>query len=193
MDTFSATIGVLSFQGDFERHAAMLKKLGAKVRLVRSTDDLNFVQGIIIPGGESTTIGKLLKSFGVYEPLKKRIESGTPVFGTCAGMILLANPVSAKNEHRLGVLDFDVERNAYGRQIESFETDIEVPAVNGSPFRGVFIRAPIVRHCGNGIEVLARFEENPVLIKKDKILAASFHPELTDDTRIHEYFLSMIS
>lgn len=193
MDVSSITIGVLSFQGDFERHAAMLKTLGVKVRLVRSTDDLDPVQGIIIPGGESTTIGKLLISFNVHEPLKKRIESGTPVFGTCAGMILLANQVPAKNEHRLGVLDLDVERNAYGRQVESFESDIEVPAINGSLFRGVFIRAPIVRHFGDGIEVLARFEENPILIKKDNILAASFHPELTDDSRIHEYFLSMIS
>lgn len=160
--------------------------------LVRSSSDLERVDGLIIPGGESTTMGKLLKTYGVGPVLTQRIRDGMPVFGTCAGLILLSNPVDGRNENRLGVVDIDVERNAYGRQVDSFEADLSVPVLGEETFRGVFIRAPIIRRLGTGIEVLARFESNPVLVRAGTILGASFHPELTDDTRVHRYFVSLL-
>ncbi len=184
------TVGILAFQGDFAMHARMFEKLGADTRLVRTKDDLNAIDAAVIPGGESTTIGKLMHAFGVLESLRARIVEGMPVFGTCAGLILLAPQVDERNQHRLGVLDIAVERNAYGRQVDSFEVDIAVPAVGDEPVRGVFIRAPIVTHVSDGVEVLAWFEGQPVLLKKQHILAASFHPELTNDTRVHDYFLT---
>ena len=186
------TVGILAFQGDFEKHALMMEALGARTRFVRTTDDVNSVDAIIIPGGESTTIGKLMHAFGVLDPLRRRIINGLPVFGTCAGLILLAPHVEEKNQHRLGVLDIVVKRNAYGRQVDSFEADIDVPVVGADPVRGVFIRAPQVVKVADGIDVLASFEGRPVLLRKDRILAASFHPELTADTRIHEYFLNHV-
>jgi 5'-phosphate synthase pdxT subunit len=185
-------IGVLAFQGDFRRHIEMLRSLGVSAREVRTAGDLESAEGIILPGGESTTIGKLLKSFDVHEPLRRKIRGGLPTFGTCAGLILLARHVEMRNQHRLDVLDVDVQRNAYGRQVESFEVDIPVPSLGPDPVRGVFIRAPVVTRVGDGIEVLASFEGAPVLLRKDWILAASFHPELTADTRLHRYFLSMV-
>ena len=187
------SVGVLSFQGDFERHRNALASLGAEARLVRAPEDLDGVDALVFPGGESTTIGKLLISFGVQGPIRRRITDGMPVFGTCAGMILLARPIQQKNQHRLGVLDIQVERNAYGRQVDSFEADIDIPVLGEAPVRGVFIRAPIVTDIGDGIEVLARFEGNAVMVRKDNILAASFHPELAGDLRVHRYFLSMVS
>ena len=187
-----STVGILAFQGDFDRHARMLDGLGVDTVLVRNPGELADLDGLVIPGGESTTIGKLIKAFGVLEPLKRRIADGLPVFGTCAGLILLAPNVNEKNQFRLGVLNIEVERNAYGRQVDSFEADIDVPALGSKPVRGVFIRAPIVKNVHNGVDILARFEGTPVLLRQDHILAASFHPELTDDPRLHRYFLSMV-
>lgn len=186
------TVGILAFQGDFEKHARVVEDLGATTRLIRAVEDIDGVDAIILPGGESTTIGKLMHAFGVLVPLRNRIAGGLPAFGTCAGLILLAPQVDEKNQHRLGVLDITVERNAYGRQVDSFEADIDVPAVGADPVRGVFIRAPQVVEVQNGIEILARFEHQPVLLRKERILAASFHPELTGDTRIHKYFLEQV-
>jgi pyridoxal 5'-phosphate synthase pdxT subunit len=186
------TVGILAFQGDFEKHAHMIETIGARARLVRTMDDVEGVDAIILPGGESTTIGKLMDAFGVLDPLRDRIVNGLATFGTCAGLILLAPHVEEKNQHRLGVLDIEVKRNAYGRQVDSFEADIDVPVIGSKPVRGVFIRAPLVVEVRDGVEVLARFEGQPVLLRKDRILAASFHPELTADTRIHEYFLTHV-
>lgn len=170
----------------------MLRKLGAKTSLVRDICDLDGIDAAVIPGGESTTIGKLMHAYGMLDPVRSRILDGMPVFGTCAGLILLAPQIREKNQHRLGVLDIAVERNAYGRQVDSFEADIPVAVVGQTPVRGVFIRAPIVTRVSNGVEVLARLENRPVLLRHKSILAASFHPELTDDTRIHEYFLHSV-
>ena len=186
-------IGILSFQGDFARHVRTMEALGVKASLLRSSKQLDTVDGVIIPGGESTTIGKLMHGYGMIEPLRLRISEGMPVFGTCAGLILLGPEVSEKNQHRLGVLDITVERNAYGRQVDSFEADIAVEAIGDRPVRGVFIRAPIVRAVADGITVLATYENHPVLLRENTILASSFHPELTGDSRIHEYFLSFFT
>ena len=185
-------VGILSFQGDFERHRQTLDSLGAETALVRSLEDLDDIEALVIPGGESTTIGKLMVAFGVHLPVRERILAGMPVFGTCAGLILLGRPVERKNQHRLGVMDIEVERNAYGRQVDSFETDVPIPLLGESPVRGVFIRAPVVTEVGDGVEVLAELNGNPVLLRENNKLAATFHPELTTDTRVHEYFLSML-
>jgi len=187
-----ATIGVLSLQGDFAKHEYVLKHLGVRVVKVRSKGDLEEVNGLVIPGGESTTIGKLLKRFDILEDLKERIEKGMPVFGTCAGMIILAKEIEGDNQPKLGILDITVARNAYGRQIESFEADIFSPFLGTKPIRAVFIRAPQVVRIGKDVEILASFEEKPVLIQQKNILSASFHPELTEDRRIHKYFLSLV-
>lgn len=170
----------------------MVERLGAAVRYVRQLDDLEGLDAAIIPGGESTTIGKLMHGFGVLDPLREAIRNGLPAFGTCAGLILLAPQVNEKNQHRLGILEIEVERNAYGRQVDSFEADIAVPKLGDEKVRGVFIRAPIVTSVKNGIEVLATFEDQPVLLQHGHVLAASFHPELTNDPRLHEYFLQEV-
>ena len=183
-------IGIFSFQGDFEKHVRMVESLGAKATLVRSCESLDNVDGVIIPGGESTTIGKLMHAYDIIEPLRNRIMNGMPVFGTCAGLILLGPEISEKNQYRLGVLEIQVERNAYGRQVDSFEADLKIDVLGDPPIRGVFIRAPIIRSVRDGIRVLAAYEDHPVFLRKENILAASFHPELTGDTRTHEYFLS---
>jgi 5'-phosphate synthase pdxT subunit len=158
---------------------------------VREKSQLEKVDGLIIPGGESTTIGKLLVRYGMLESTQTFAREGKPIFGTCAGAILLAKEIEGSNQDRIGVLDITVKRNAYGRQIESFEADIFVPKIGELPVRGVFIRAPIIKHIEDGVEVLARFGDSPVLVKQGKILAATFHPELTNDTRIHAFFLSL--
>ncbi len=188
-----AKVGVLALQGDFEKHIQMLDRLGVPAIQVREKSQLDEIDGLIIPGGESTTIGKLLVRYGMMEPLKTFAKDGKPLFGTCAGAILLAKEIEGSTQDRIGVLDIAVKRNAYGRQIESFEADIFIPKIGELPVRGVFIRAPIITHVEDGVELLARFGDNPVLVKQGKILAATFHPELTNDTRIHAFFLSLFS
>ncbi|MBN1524615.1 MAG: pyridoxal 5'-phosphate synthase glutaminase subunit PdxT [Spirochaetales bacterium] len=170
----------------------MLKRAGADISLIRKSEHLEGIDACVIPGGESTTIGKLLVRNNLFKPLKQRIEEGLPVFGTCAGMILLAKDIQQYDQPRFQALDVEVQRNAYGRQVESFEADLSV-AVCGEPVvRAVFIRAPLITRIGKTVTVLASFEGSPVLVRQNNILAGSFHPELTDDPRIHQYFISMI-
>jgi 5'-phosphate synthase pdxT subunit len=174
-------IGVLAVQGDFREHAAVLRRLGADPVEVRKPEHLEGLDGLVIPGGESTAIMRLARIYGLEDALR-RFER--PVFGTCAGMILL------DREH-LGLVDMSVQRNAYGRQVASFETDLELAGGEGS-VRGVFIRAPRVSDVGPGVEVLAELDGEPVLLRDGRFLVASFHPELTDDTRVHELFLDLV-
>ena len=175
-------IGVLAVQGAFREHAAVLRRLGADVVEVRLPEHLDGLDGLVIPGGESTAIRRLMRLYGLEQPVR---EFGGPVLGTCAGMIVL------DREH-LGLVDVDVERNAYGRQVASFEADLEL-AGDDVPLRGVFIRAPRVRDAGPGVEVLADHDGEPVLLREGRFLVASFHPELTDDTRVHERFLELVA
>jgi 5'-phosphate synthase pdxT subunit len=178
------TIGVLALQGAFVEHGKMLEKLGCKVVYIRTPKDAVGVEACVIPGGESTTMKSLMKQTGLDEWLIDKGESGLPIFGTCAGVIILKN---------LGLLNIDVERNAYGRQLDSFETVVscKLSVVRPDIFNGIFIRAPKIISVGNGVEVLAKYKNNPVLIRQKNILGATFHPELANDTAIHEYFLKM--
>jgi pyridoxal 5'-phosphate synthase pdxT subunit len=185
-------IGVLTLQGDFRKHMDMIHASGADSLPVRSAKDLGKISGLIMPGGESTTIGKLLCRFELDSPLKKMIRSGFPVFGTCAGTILLAADIEASNQYRLDVLPVKVARNAYGRQIESFESDIFIPVLGEELIRCIFIRAPIIKKVyDDDTEILGTFEGTPVFLRYRNILSATFHPELTDDLRIHRYFINM--
>ena len=174
-------IGVLALQGNFREHAVMLRALGADVVEVRKPEQLEGIDGLVIPGGESTAITRLMQLYGIDEALR-RFDGA--VLGTCAGMILL------DREH-LGLVDLVAERNAYGRQVASFEADLELSG-DAEPLRGVFIRAPQVRDAGSEVEVLAEHEGRPVLLRQGRFLVASFHPELTDDTRVHERFLELV-
>jgi 5'-phosphate synthase pdxT subunit len=185
-------IGVLALQGDVREHLRALEAAGAAAVPVKRPDQLAGVDGLILPGGESTTIGKLLDRFDLLEPVRDRARAGMPLWGTCAGLILMAREVTGREDapHRLGVLDVCVRRNAYGRQTESFETDLDVAGLD-EPFRAVFIRAPVIEEAGAGVEVLARFNDKPVLVRSSSMLASSFHPEMTGDCRVHEMFVSM--
>ncbi len=184
-------VGVLALQGDFREHLMVLERLGCETRAVRTAAELEEIDALIIPGGESTTIGKLAVRFGVLGPLRSRIEAGLATFGTCAGMIFLAASVAEGHQPLLGNLDVVVERNAFGRQNESFEADLDVTGLD-SPFRAVFIRAPRVAKMGDGVEVLATIDGHPVMVRQGRVLASSFHPELTGDDRIHEMFVGSI-
>jgi 5'-phosphate synthase pdxT subunit len=174
-------IGILAVQGDFREHAAMLRRLGAEPVEVRKPEELEDLDGLVIPGGESTAIMRLIRIYGLEEGVR---QFARPVFGTCAGMILL-------DRDHLGLVDVLVRRNAYGRQVASFETDLEL-ADGGGRVRGVFIRAPRVAEVGPHVEVLAELDGEPVLLRDGRFLVASFHPELTDDTRVHELFLELV-
>lgn len=184
-------VGVLALQGDFREHLTALRALGVETREVRLPDDLPGIEGLVMPGGESTTIGKLAVRFGLLDPLRERIVAGMPAYGTCAGLIFSAMAVTEGEQPLLGVLDVVVRRNAFGRQNESFETELEVEGFD-SPYHGVFIRAPWVAKVGGGVEVLATVDGHPVMVRQDHILGTSFHPELTDDDRIHRMFVDMI-
>jgi 5'-phosphate synthase pdxT subunit len=186
----AVTIGVLALQGDYEKHIQTLAACGATATAVRDPDTLNGLSGLVIPGGESTTIGKLLVRFGMFNRLKNLLDNGFPVYGSCAGLILLAREITGYEQATFGCLNVTVNRNAYGRQLESFEADLSAPALGEPSLRAVFIRAPIITAAGAEVEVLSRFEGNPVLVRQKNILASTFHPELTDDSRIHRYFLS---
>ena len=184
-------IGVLALQGDVREHMAALERAGARAIPVKTPERLAEVEGLIIPGGESTTIGMLLERFELMEPVRARIHRGMPVFGTCAGLILMAREIAGSGQPRIGSMDVVVERNAYGRQVDSFETEIASPALGEEAVPAVFIRAPKVAEVGLGVEVLAKSEGDPVLVRQDRQLAATFHPELTTDPRIHAYFVAM--
>ena len=192
------SIGVLAVQGDVREHVRVLTVLGAVAHPVRRPAELADLDGLVIPGGESTTMDKLVRAFDLFEPLRERIAAGLPVYGSCAGMIMLADRVvePARGQQTLGGLDITVRRNAFGRQVDSFEEDLEVSGLDGGPVRAVFIRAPWVEQAGDAVEVLARIEGGPVAgrivaVRQGPLLATSFHPEVTGDTRVHELFVTM--
>ena len=185
------TIGVLALQGAFREHRLMMEKCGAKTVEIKKPEHLNKCTGLIIPGGESTTIWKLLEEWDIATAIRKRAVEGMPIFGTCAGMILLAKKIIGSEQSSLRLMDIEVARNAYGRQINSFEVDLSIKGL-GEPFRAVFIRAPYVTDAGENVEVLCKHEDKVVMVKQDNLLACSFHPELTDDLRVHEFFLQMV-
>ena len=184
-------VGVLALQGAVARHADTLDTLGAHAVPVRTPDDLAGVEAIVLPGGESTTMSRLLDSSGLFDPLAERLAAGMPALGTCAGMILLASEIlDGRSDQRcFGAVDVAVRRNAFGRQVDSFEADLDVEGLAGGPFPAVFIRAPVVERVGEGVEVLASVGDRPVLCRQGKVLVAAFHPELSDDLRLHQRFL----
>lgn len=187
----SVVIGVLALQGDYAAHGAALEEAGAKVLEVRSGSDLRLVDAMVIPGGESTVMGSLLVRFGFMDQLRDKILSGMPVFGTCAGLILLAKELEGKPQPGLGVLDVLVRRNAYGTQVDSFRVPLRTEIPECPVLEGVFIRAPKIVRSGSGVEVLARQGEDPVLVRQGNIVAASFHPELIPGAGIHRWFLGL--
>lgn len=182
-------VGVLAMQGAFREHEKILAACGVEAAQIRKPEQLEQISALVIPGGESTTIGKLLNEFQLFEPIIKMGREGLPIFGTCAGLIMLATEIAGSTQPRLCLMDMCVERNAFGRQVDSFEADLEIKAIGGQPFRAVFIRAPYILETGRGVEVLASFGEKIILARQGRFLAAAFHPELTGDLRIHKYFL----
>ena len=187
-------IGVLAVQGAFIEHIAVLNQLGVEALPVRVLPELAGLDGLIIPGGESTTISKLMREYNLMDEVKARAESGWPVFGTCAGMILLAREVSDADVEPLGLMDITVRRNAFGRQKESFEAELPIPALGEKAFPCVFIRAPVIARVSDGVETLAEMADGAsVAVRQGKMLAAAFHPELTTDLRFHQYFLDIVA
>jgi 5'-phosphate synthase pdxT subunit len=185
-------VGILALQGDFAEHASMLQSLGAKPHLVRKPGALNEIDGLIIPGGESTTICRLMAAFDLLEPLR-RFARSKPVWGTCAGMIVLARRASDLDLPAIAELDIGVRRNAFGRQLDSFETTLDIPVIGAEPFPAVFIRAPLVDEVGPEVDVLARLEDGRIVaVQQGTMLATAFHPELTGDSRLHRHFLRML-
>ena len=189
----SRVVGVLALQGAFEAHQHVLRDLGVETLQVRTPAELELVDALVMPGGESTTMSHLLVTSGLFESIDARLNQGMPVFGTCAGMILLAKGVldGRSDQKSFGAIDIDVKRNAYGRQIDSFETDIEIDGLV-EDFHAVLIRAPQIARCGEGVTVLARHGEDIVLARQGSVMVASFHPELTSDTRIHSLFTGLL-
>lgn len=184
------TVGILAVQGDFEMHSKMLGRIGAPWKLVKRTAELVDVGGLIMPGGESTTMLKFLNEEGMGPAVKEFARQGKPIFGTCAGAILLAKEVLNPPQDHLGLLDIVIERNAYGRQVDSAVRPVDCPGLTDHPVEMFFIRAPIIRRVGEGVRVLGRSEGQPVLVEQDNILAATFHPELTREESIHRHFLN---
>ncbi len=184
-------VGVLALQGAFREHVAAVSRLGVAAREVRQLKDMDGIDAMIIPGGESTTMGKLLNEWHMLEPLRERIMQGMPVYGSCAGLILLCRTIENSDQPRLGVLDATVRRNAFGRQVDSFETELSMPEVGPDPVPAVFIRAPVLISVGPEVRVLAEVKGQAVAVRQNNILATSFNPELTPDTRLHSYFLNM--
>ena len=190
--TKTARVGVLGLQGDFSEHLSTLRRVGADAVDVRRPDQLDDIDALIIPGGESTTIGKLAAHYGIIPKLKARASQGMPVWGTCAGAIFIARDVPGHPHPLASLMDITVERNAFGRQVDSFEADLDVAGMKGGPFHAVFIRAPKITETGKGVEVLARLRDGTVVAAREgRLLATSFHPELTHDERFHRYFLAL--
>jgi len=187
-------IGVLASQGDFAEHIEILRQLKVEAVSIRLPEELIGVDGLIIPGGESTSISKLIMDYKLMSEIKSLAEQGLPIFGTCAGMILLSTRPNNSDVETLGVMDMTVRRNAFGRQRESFETELSIPVLGEKPFPGVFIRAPMIEHSNSKVEILARLDDNTdVAARQGKLLASAFHPELTDDLRFHKYFLDIVA
>jgi 5'-phosphate synthase pdxT subunit len=188
-----ARIGVLAVQGAVREHVNAIREIGAEPVEVRLPRDLVDLDALVLPGGESTTMRMLIDEYGLREPIAAMARGGAPVLGTCAGMILLAQRISDGDGPVFGLLDIEVRRNGYGRQLDSFETDLDTPGLEGGPLHGVFIRAPIVAGVGPDVEVLARDPDgNPVAVRQGRVLATAFHPELTGDRRIHRLLLAMV-
>lgn len=186
-------IGILALQGDVREHANALLEVGAEPIEVRLPRDLVGIDGLILPGGESTTMRKLIDLYGLREPMQALAHGGAALYGTCAGMILLANRIADGDEPVLRLLDITVQRNAYGRQLDSFEADLDIPSLGEEPLHGVFIRAPVVSEVGPGVEVLARDPDGrPIAVRQGRVLATAFHPELTGDRRLHRLMLELI-
>ena len=186
------TTGILALQGDFREHAEMLASIGQPSVEVRRPEQLDSLHSLIIPGGESTTIARLILRYGFIEPLRAFCASGRPLWGTCAGAILLANRVDELDRPGIEAMDMSVARNAFGRQVDSFEASVDVEGLAGGPFRAIFIRAPVIESVGTGVEVLGRLDDDAIVAaRQGNLLATAFHPELGGDTRMHEYFLTI--
>ncbi|MCX6455195.1 MAG: pyridoxal 5'-phosphate synthase glutaminase subunit PdxT [Actinobacteria bacterium] len=191
-------IGVLALQGDFREHMVALAEIGISVVAVKTAEEITAIDALVIPGGESTTISKLAKSFNLFDLISDRISNGMPTYGSCAGMILVAKSIQdpASGQDSFGGIDMVVKRNAFGRQVDSFEADLDFKGITEPKVRGVFIRAPWVESCGPNVEVLAKVEiegnSHPVAVREGKVLATAFHPELTGDFRVHRYFVEEI-
>ncbi len=187
-------IGVLASQGAFAEHIAMLHQLEVEVLPVRLLQELKGLDGLVIPGGESTAISKLMLDYNLSGEIRNLAKNGLPIFGTCAGMILLANEISDSEVESLRVLEITVRRNAFGRQKDSFETELSIPVLGETPFPGVFIRAPIIERANSEVEILAKLADGTsVAARQGKLLVSAFHPELTDDRRLHQYFLDIVA
>jgi 5'-phosphate synthase pdxT subunit len=186
-------VGILGLQGDVREHARLVDAAGATAVIVKHAEELDDVAGLILPGGESTTIGKLLDRFGMLEPIRERARAAMPLYGTCAGAILMAREVRGREAvpHSIGGMDMAIVRNAYGRQVDSFETDLDVKGMD-RPLRSVFIRAPVIEEVGPGVEVLAAYDDRPVLVRQGTMLASTFHPEIAGDDRVHRLFVRML-
>jgi pyridoxal 5'-phosphate synthase pdxT subunit len=187
-----ATIGVLALQGDVIEHRHALERAGAVVREVRTPADLAQVDALVIPGGESTTVIRLLDRFGLTEPIRSRVQAGMPLWGTCMGLIVAAHDVAGLTQPTLGLLDVTVRRNAFGRQVDSAEVPLAIPALGAAPFPAIFIRAPWIERVGPQVDVLAERDGHGVMVRQGNLLGTSFHPELTGDDRVHAYFLSIV-
>jgi 5'-phosphate synthase pdxT subunit len=188
------TVGVLAIQGDYREHRLLLESLGADVKEIRLPDQLDDVDGLIIPGGESTTIVQLIDIYKMREKLRERVlQEGMPTWGTCAGMIVMAQKLSDHRPDPIKLMNIEVSRNAFGRQVDSFETDLEIDGMDGPPYHAIFIRAPVVDTIGEGVEIISSLEDGrPVAVRQGHMLATAFHPELTDDPRMHKLFLQIV-
>jgi 5'-phosphate synthase pdxT subunit len=186
------TVGVLALQGDVVEHIAALRRAGAEAIPVKTRDDLRAIDGLVVPGGESTTVMKLLDRFGLAEPIVERVHDGMPFWGTCMGMIVAAHDVAGLQQPTLDLIDITVRRNAFGRQNESAEVDLAIPALGTAPFPAIFIRAPWIERIGPNVELLAERSGHGVMVREGHVLGTSFHPELTADPRVHAYFLEMV-
>jgi 5'-phosphate synthase pdxT subunit len=184
-------IGVLALQGAVSEHIEMLRKIGANAYPVRKVGEIEHIDGLVIPGGESTTMGRLIKSFELEGIIRKRFNEGMPIYGTCAGMILLSNRIEGFDQFKFGFIDLKIIRNAFGRQVDSKEIDLNVKGFD-APFHAIFIRAPVGKEPGKNVEVLAEVPEGIVFARENNVLVSAFHPELGNDTRVHEYFLDMV-
>lgn len=184
-------IGVLALQGAVAEHLKSLQLAGAEAISIKRIEQLKEIDGLVIPGGESTTIGKLMRKYGFIEAIQQFSEQGKPLFGTCAGLIVLSERIAGQDQPHLSLMDMTVSRNAFGRQRESFETDLDVVGID-EPIRAVFIRAPLIQEVGEGVQVLSTYHDEIVTARQGHLLACSFHPELTDDYRLHQYFADMV-
>jgi 5'-phosphate synthase pdxT subunit len=187
-------IGVLALQGTFIEHISVLRQLGVEAPPIRLPHELDTLDGLIIPGGESTTMLRLMESFGLIQPIRELARDGLPIWGTCAGMVLLAKDVSNYEMETLGLMDTKVKRNAFGSQVDSFEIDLEIPLMGEEPFHAVFIRAPFIEEAKSGVQILSCLPDGTIVaIRQNQLLACAFHPEFTDDLRFHSYFLNIVS